>query len=268
MSQIVQKMKIDSDTSNDDTSIESEHSDVQVLSSIEDGFEFKHHAPAVLIAIFASLVSFYHLSSGGTFYKSNVMLDFKNVKDENIQRNDRYKGYRRTYALNFCKDEEMSFSENSINKYGMDRFRFEYDSKLDETMISYIQEDDEADKSILHENFESFSNPNSPSDVNVNMNVKCIKANTKSFTFGTAPVFISPHISTFYKIHAPQGIIPGKEIKESYPSYTGFAAKFYNLSPNKLILWWEGGSGTRRRTRKIGEVAPFESIGEKKIINA
>jgi prolyl 4-hydroxylase len=42
-------------------------------------------------------------------------------------------------------------------------------------------------------------------------------------------------------------------------SFTGFAAKFVNLSPQPVLLHWE--SSRDDQSRLVGEIAPFESIG-------
>ena len=42
------------------------------------------------------------------------------------------------------------------------------------------------------------------------------------------------------------------------PTFTGFAAKFTNLSPNPLNLYWDGRGGSNARL--VGRVPPFESL--------
>jgi prolyl 4-hydroxylase len=44
-------------------------------------------------------------------------------------------------------------------------------------------------------------------------------------------------------------------------SFTGFGAKFINLSPNPVLLHWDGKGGHKDAARLVGEIPPFDSLG-------
>ncbi len=43
--------------------------------------------------------------------------------------------------------------------------------------------------------------------------------------------------------------------------FTGFAAKFVNMSPKPVLLYWDGKGGHEEAKKLVGEIGPFESIG-------
>jgi len=51
----------------------------------------------------------------------------------------------------------------------------------------------------------------------------------------------------------------GRKIAAVTPTFTGFAAKFTNLSPEPVNLYWDGRGGSDARL--VGRVPPFESLG-------
>ena len=52
-----------------------------------------------------------------------------------------------------------------------------------------------------------------------------------------------------------------KKLNQPPLEFTGFGAKFVNLSPKPVLLYWEGKGGHADASRLVGEIAPFESIG-------
>ncbi|KAL7554243.1 hypothetical protein ACHAWF_017661 [Thalassiosira exigua] len=80
---------------------------------------------------------------------------------------------------------------------------------------------------------------------------------------GTTKYYDRPTILEFYPPHKRNAYGRNGKMSEAHVSYTGYALKFVNLSPDPLVLWWDGidrGRG-ERRARKVGTIAPFESIG-------
>ena len=99
---------------------------------------------------------------------------------------------------------------------------------------------------------------------------------------GSTMVYIRPHVSTFYRDNnnvgstlndkGGGGVMLSSAVQSSRPSYnaipaslsfTGYAAKFINLSPNALNLYWDGGrkpDGTFH-TVLVGTLPSMESIG-------
>ena len=98
---------------------------------------------------------------------------------------------------------------------------------------------------------------------------------------GSTMVYIRPHVSTFYRDNnnvgstlndKGGGVMLSSAVQSSRANYniipaslsfTGYAAKFINLSPNALNLYWDGGrkpDGTFH-TVLVGTVPSMESIG-------
>lgn len=68
--------------------------------------------------------------------------------------------------------------------------------------------------------------------------------------------------------HAKNGLaaIPAskerkRKLQQPPLSFTGFAAKFINLSPKAVLLFWDGKGGHDDSKRLVAEIAPFESVG-------
>ena len=248
----IKRVPTTSHESDDDDSVESACSEVEVLSSEDAGVEMKQHALAVLIAMMATFVSYSHLSAGANI-SSQTKLSSHPIKMAH------HAGYRRTTGIHFCEEDEIRILEQMKPSNGNIRtFKFDFPSDLKPAMISYFEKDDDAEKDVIDQYPEFHRN----STFTIDPNIRCIQAKGGINTFGTAFGFKSPDISTFYKLSPPKGHLSGKSIVQARPSFTGFAAKFYNLSPNTMVLWWDGGSGNRRKRRKIAEVGPFESVGK------
>ncbi|KAL9186020.1 hypothetical protein ACHAXT_005258 [Thalassiosira profunda] len=86
---------------------------------------------------------------------------------------------------------------------------------------------------------------------------------------GTTKVYKEPHVSTFYRSkHDTAEREPNYGMPPASLTFTGYAMKFVNLSPQPLNLYWDGGriaSGSSRagemHTVLVGTVPAFESIG-------
>jgi len=85
---------------------------------------------------------------------------------------------------------------------------------------------------------------------------------------GTTKVYNRPHVSTFYRDKwNTQQTEPNHKISAASLSFTGYAAKFINLSVNDIHLYWEGGriqSGPREgkiHTELVGIIKSMESVG-------
>jgi prolyl 4-hydroxylase len=52
-----------------------------------------------------------------------------------------------------------------------------------------------------------------------------------------------------------------KQPQPAHLSFTGFAAKFINLSNQPVLLYWDGKGGHKKSAKLVGEIAPFDSLG-------
>jgi len=93
---------------------------------------------------------------------------------------------------------------------------------------------------------------------------------------GTTRVYERPHVSTYYRSRQRASssdnalavvVEPNYKIPPASLTFTGYAAKFVNLSPKSVNLYWDGGripSGPRAgemHTVLVGTIASMESIG-------
>lgn len=77
---------------------------------------------------------------------------------------------------------------------------------------------------------------------------------------GTTKVYERPHVSTFYRRNGNQRT----SVPPASLSFTGYAAKFVNLSPEPVDLWWDGGrirSGSRAGEMHRALVGTIPSMG-------
>lgn len=87
---------------------------------------------------------------------------------------------------------------------------------------------------------------------------------------GTTKVYKQPHVSSFYRDKVSSQEVEetnNYQIAPASLTFTGYAAKFINLSPNDLKLYWDGGripSGHKAgqmHTVLVGTIRSMESIG-------
>jgi len=100
----------------------------------------------------------------------------------------------------------------------------------------------------------------------------------KSYRVGHGLVYISPTIASFYQ--QQPNVMPhisnlgagssssNQELQAVTPTYTGFAAKFINLSPKPIHLYWDAAENElptqltpNTKKPKLATIAPFESFG-------
>jgi len=100
-----------------------------------------------------------------------------------------------------------------------------------------------ATATIPVEPLSSFQNENDP-----NLHTMIFKKDDEEITF---PAYVQPHISTFYQNNDPQ------YDKQKMPRFSGHAGKFFNLSNERLTLYW-GGNANKVF---MAEMPPFEVSG-------
>lgn len=85
---------------------------------------------------------------------------------------------------------------------------------------------------------------------------------TKSFIKGLAYFYPTPGFESMYPDHEQKSAI---SVKQSAPklhptqlTFTGFAVKVVNLSPESVLLFWDGGGATQKL---VGEIEPYQALG-------
>jgi len=75
---------------------------------------------------------------------------------------------------------------------------------------------------------------------------------------GTFMAYVRPNVASYYKNETKQSQDHNnEEIKEVQPYFNGLAGKFINMSPESLMLYWEGGTSTVQ----IALARPFQAVG-------
>eukprot|EP00978_Attheya_sp_CCMP212_P049550 scaffold679759_cov63-Attheya_sp.AAC.1 len=96
------------------------------------------------------------------------------------------------------------------------------------------------------------------------------KGSARPVLHGSALAYMSPPVDSFYPTsltnnEVQHSLFPlsSSASSSSQPNqavtltFTGFAAKFVNMSPQPLNLFWDGKSGPRL----VGRMDPYEAIG-------
>ena len=195
----------------------------------------KEHSIAILIAFLGTVITFLKTSTHEIRWSPQK-------RNQNVTLFTT--AYHRTRGLNFCMLDDITKEEE---EKGLVSFDFTVPKEYINVMLKYYEEDEKA-----HVNMQLYGDES----------YECLKAlsglgkNIK----GLAKAYIQPDVSTFYQLKKPVGYKAGGEIKVTTQSFTNFGAKFYNLSPKAVNLWWDGGGGGSK-ARKVGTIQPFECLG-------
>ena len=183
----------------------------------------------------------------------------------------------------FGVDSSMIYEEGGF-KNNNNNLGYDFGSYTSDTILNEIDtlNSEEGNEGLTLDQVHSIVKSHLPMSMNnVNRQHLCLlhqytlnKSSGRSIR-GTTMVYDQPHVSTFYKgkypsssnnnnalaMNTQQGLTPASL------TFTGYAAKFINLSPNDLNLYWDGGripSGSRAgemHTVLVGTVRSMESIG-------
>mmetsp|Transcript_27437 Transcript_27437/g.41542 ORF Transcript_27437/g.41542 Transcript_27437/m.41542 type:complete len:546 (+) Transcript_27437:149-1786(+) len=91
--------------------------------------------------------------------------------------------------------------------------------------------------------------------------LKCAQAQTQqgSLLKGLSPLYTTPTLEDITPIVSAVTNKNEKKIEAASLSFTGFGAKFVNLSPTPKLLFWDGRAVDDQRL--VAEIPPMESIG-------
>lgn len=270
------------DGSSDD---DSDYDEIEIEEKIDKKTKhfLKEHGLAILVAIISTFVSYFKITPrennmflsndveyfGDAF--SSIIPSKRSMKTSSSISEKRkvlphHVSYRRTAELNFCLEDEnaQQFDVERKNLVkNLHRFQFNFAKDLGYAMIHHFENDDIEEKNLLQKHPELKLRRNESLVSEYDLNIACIESSDRAYTYGYSTYYKQPKVSEFYKLAPPERHInyKEKEMKPTPPSYTGFAAKFYNLSPQSLDLWWDGGRGDHLKERKIATVGPFEAVG-------
>lgn len=211
---------------------------------------------------------------------------FLENQNQQQQQHSHLDNYQRTSNITFCHDNALSIKPNlSSSLVLMD---FHVPKELITTMEIHYKVDIDYDNH--YENvFDLIAKEQKSTTLNLiptgHSQYQCIQdqiqqqETTKDFIRGYTFYYQSPTIQSMYgvndnnddnnkrskKVLSVMASANNKDSDESINqimsatlSFTGFAAKFINLSPKPILLYWDGnGDGVRSL---VGEISPFEAI--------
>jgi prolyl 4-hydroxylase len=220
----------DNDGDGDDDDDDEDDSWLSELKS-----SWKQHLMAVLMALAAATAGFLHLQTPTELVMS--------LDELLMHRHDHLHRFERMANVTFCTDRLS-------DAHGLDSSMELLEVKLPTRMVKSLEYHFRAD--MLQD--DNYTNVLTDSGEISNEQFECLKAQSAHQTMATASTWV-------YQTPTVKEILNDPDALPVYLSFTGFAAKFFNLSPNPILLHWDGQGGTDDASRLVAEIAPMESIG-------
>ena len=217
------------DEQEEDDHISDDDDDNSWVSDLKSSW--KQHLVAALVAVAAAAVAFSHLQ-----------IPAKLTNPAEGPRHHHLNQYERMANVSFCTDKLTDAS----GLHSMEPLHVLFPQEMVESLIFHyradmLQDDDyskvlTADGEIPNEEFD------------------CLSALSASQTSMTASTWT-------YQTPSIRDILNDTKAVSASISFTGFAAKFINLSPNPILLHWEGKGGHDDSSRLVAEIPPMEAVG-------
>lgn len=236
---------------------------------------WRQHAVAIIVAILATI-----LATAWQQYKADPYdtpyNTLSNVYGSTF-RHEHLKGFKRTANISFCGTGSNVASKVLVEKQ-LELMDFHIPLESAEAVqLHYVadaMEDD--DYSRVLGGHTKDQDPNSIQDEDYHC-LRQLEATTqKSYIKGKTYFYQPPSFLEMFpevaKNHEQQKQQLSKDkdeqsVKRQRPpkpatlTFTGFAAKFINLSPHPVLLHWDGKGGHKNSARLVGEIPPFDSLG-------
>lgn len=236
----------DSVDDEDDYSDEEEHNDSN--NDNDDAWNLKslwrQHSVAIMVALVAATISFYHLKTTTTATPTEMMI--LSVHELRMHQHVHLNQYERMANVSFCSDRLDDITDNRL--HSMLPLQLRFSQEMIHSLIYHYTAD-----SIQDDDYSKVSTATTAADV-TNAEFHCMTdlAETHLMTLGSTWVYQTP---TIQEISNDPNAIPASI------SFTGFAAKFFNLSPKPILLHWDGTGGHGDSSRLVAEIAPMEAVG-------
>ena len=272
----------DDDDDDDDDADEEDKDEEGALSYLFDKSNMKQHAFAILVALVATGISYFHFNGNGNGSPPIP------ISTQTLQRTTPLKptaihhhhSYKRTSNLIFCPLETPSPAESypqRIQKALNTDRHIEGNLQLFQFNLPKQYIDIINDYYIADETFDDFYNHTLTIDngeMTENVHFQCLVDTMSIYQKSTVPMhsiaYIHPSIATYYKNQpantkpksniSVKSILEGRndetEMTPASLTYTGFTAKFINLSTKPMHLFWDG----KNKPRFRGKIDPFESF--------
>ncbi|KAG7366979.1 2-oxyglutarate/Fe(II) oxygenase [Nitzschia inconspicua] len=242
---------------------------------------WKQHLVAIVIALIASIAG--HLYNQSRTPASSFYNTFLPPLENSLEPHDHLDGFRRTANISFCLKETMppmatgrlKLMDFYISKEHFPTLQYMYLADQEGTMDTYQNALNNNhggewidDLNIEDSQYQCLLDQyhNKP------QNIK-LKGHTYYFTDPTMED-IYPELAAASSIGSLNGggvaktkvlAVSSRERKRKLQqpplTFTGFAAKFVNLSSKTVLLFWDGKGGHDSSKRLVAEIAPFESVG-------
>lgn len=229
---------IEDDDDDDDDDSDSE--ETSLWCELLEGW--RQHCCALAVAVAATLIAFYLQS---LHEPEPILARQLNEPHQHLA------GYQRTANLSFCGGVP------DRKRHGLVEFDFDVPLDLIPALKVHYAADWIGD--------DSYQEARHSIDRVAHEQVACLETmpdNGRAIK-GLTQYFRSPSIESMYTDHMKSkqvGVLQSsRKLQPAVLTFTGFAAKFVNLSPKPVLLYWDGRSEEQRRL--VGEIAPFESLG-------
>jgi len=255
----------DHDDDDDDLSIDENE------NKKEDAPFWRQHRLAIVTALIAAACSHWYNTSGAATGDKHSRFPFL---EASTSKHAYLEDFRRTANISFCRNTIIRDTSSSP----LEMLDFYIPQEHYETLLAFYQADD-AEDDYYEQRFDQYSHI--PLQ---NPEVACLveqyeRPHASGKFKGTTYFFRQPTMEEIYPELAAQenGVSVGASRSSSSSTstsvsrqrrlqqpplvFTGFAAKFVNLSPMPVLLYWDGKGGHEKAKRLVGEIAPFESLG-------
>lgn len=248
---------------------EVEEDDDEELEDLEDNDSqtsfWKEHWIAFVVALAAAVVYQAYTASPGALHGLQRL--FPSLQATSATKHEHLDQYARMANVSFCLSKFPQIKSNHNSK--LQPMEFYIPRELFQTLKIYYQADEVQDDYYEHLTSEE-------DEVSIlNEEYHCLFHQQESFAEsrkfkGITNYYPKPTMEEIYPELADSNsaVVPRKTIsrrrqQQRQPplSFTGFAAKFVNLSPKPVLLYWDGKGGHENSRKLVGEIAPFEAIG-------
>lgn len=245
---------------------------------------WRQHSVAIVVAVAAASVGHFY----NRYHVGNLSLPLSMFPaylpplPNSEDRHDHLEDFVRTSNISFCHQPAPHNNDDDNNDSRLHVMEFYLSRDLFETMEAIYLEDETREDTaptpsvIPSSEYQCLLQQymNRPKDVKL-----------KGWTY----VFKNPTMEDLYPELAPTSIEGGggggrgrsnnalkpsstkngvaltkermRKLQQPPLVFTGFAAKFVNLSPKPVQLYWDGNGGHEEARRLVGEIDPFESLG-------
>lgn len=220
-------------TEDQEEDCDDDYEDNSWLSELKSSW--KQHLMAVTVALAAATAGFFHLQT-----PTEIVMTLDELL---LHRHDHLNRFERMANVTVCADRLS-------DAHGLDSFMELLEVKFPTRMAKSLEYHFRAD--MLQD--ENYTKVMKESGEISNEQFECLRAQSATQATTTVSTWVYPTPTVKDILNDPNAL-------PVYLSFTGFAAKFINLSPNPILLHWDGQGGTDDSSRLIAEIAPMESVG-------